>query len=58
MKFNLFHMKDRNKKVCYFCGTNKNVKYGSKITQEDGSVVNISSCNKCAMIKMNELVEF
>lgn len=58
MKFKLISIKDRNAKTCYFCGTNKSVKYHSKIKHGDVEEIDISCCNKCVLEKLNELVEF
>ena len=58
MKFKLLSIKDRSRSVCYFCGTNKSVKYKSKIQQESGDEIKICSCNICILVHMNELVEF
>lgn len=58
MKFKLFPARDRSTKICYFCGTNKSVKYHSKIKQRNGEEIDISCCNKCVLEKLNELVEF
>lgn len=58
MKFKLLSIKDRRTMVCYFCGTSKSVKYKSKIKQENGDEIEISSCNRCVLVHMNELVEF
>ena len=58
MKFNLIPIKDRSIRTCYFCGTNRSVKYKSKIKKENGDEIDISSCNRCVLVHMNELVEF
>lgn len=58
MKFELLSIKDRSTRVCYFCGTNKSVKYKSKIKKENGDEIDIFSCNRCVLVHTNELVEF
>lgn len=58
MKFKLFPARDRSTKICYFCGTNRSVKYKSKIKKENGEEIDISSCNRCVLVYTNELVEF
>lgn len=60
MNLKLIPVQERLNKRCYFCGTNKSVKYEAEITspisRAHNKRISICVCNVCALIHNNELI--
>lgn len=55
-------IKERNQYHCWFCGTNKSVKYKGEILNpcpwSDNRYLDIVICNKCVLLHEHHLKEY
>ena len=60
-KFKLMPIKERQGYCCYFCRTDKSVKYYGKILNPcitaNNRFIDIVMCNKCTALHIDELFE-
>lgn len=61
MKIKLLSTEERKGARCWFCGTNKSVKYVAQMVNTNSlsslKYMNILVCNKCVANHMNDFVE-